>query len=282
MCKRRKQAGCLRSQDGVISNPLRKLVIALLLALLNSLGVQAADLLVAASANTSYMIKDVSSAFEKRTGHRVRISIGASGSIYSQILNGAPFDIFLSADTGYPRRLEEQGLVRPGSFTIYAVGRLVLWTGLASGVDVARLQMKSLIGPNVRKVAIANPRHAPYGKAALEALRHFGLEQAVKPKLVLGESASQVLQFVSTGGAEVGILPLSLALAAAAPEDGRYWVIPDSAHSRLEQAAVILKGGRAAPALALRFLDFLSGSEGKKLLRKYGYSPSELREGNQP
>jgi len=266
----------------VISDPLRNLVIALLLASSTSPAVQAADLLVAASANTSYMIKDVSNAFGKRTGHRVRISVGASGTIYSQILNGAPFDLFLSADTEYPRRLEEQGLARPGSFTVYAVGRLVLWTRTASGVDVARLQMKSLIGPNVRKVAIANPRHAPYGKAALETLRHFGLEQAVKPKLVLGESASQVLEFVSTGGAEVGMLPLSLALAAAASQEGRYWVIPDSAHSKLEQAAVILKGGRAAPALASRFLDFLNGSEGKKFLVKYGYSPSEPREGNQP
>jgi molybdate transport system substrate-binding protein len=249
---------------------------------LTSLGVEAADLLVAASANTSYMIKDVSKAFEKRTGHRVKVSIGASGTIYSQIVNGAPFDLFLSADTNYPRRLEQQGFVRPGSFTIYAVGRLVLWTPSASGVDVVRLQMKSLTGANVQKVAIANPRHAPYGQAAVEALRHFGIEQAVKPKLVLGENASQVLQFVSSGAAQVGLLPLSLVLAESAPKDGRYWIIPDNTHSRLEQAAVILKGGRAAPAVASRFLDFLKGSEGKTLLKKYGYSLPEDHQGNKP
>jgi molybdate transport system substrate-binding protein len=267
---------------GVISKPLRKLLIALGFTLLSSPAVRAADLLVAASANTSYMIKEVANAFEKRTGHRVSVSTGASGTIYSQILNGAPFDLFLSADTDYPRRLEEQGLVRPGSSTVYAVGRLVVWTRVASGVDVARLQMKSLTSAKVRKVAIANPRHAPYGKAALEALRHFGLGQAVKPKLVLGENASQVLQFVSSGAAEVGILPLSLALAASASQDGRYWLIPDSAHSKLEQAAVILKDGHASRHLAVQFLHFLTGSEGQKFLVKYGYSPAQPREGNRP
>ncbi len=266
----------------VISNPLRKLFITLLLALLTPLGGEAADLLVAGSANTSYMIKEVSNAFEKRTGHRVRVSIGASGSIYSQIINGAPFDLFLSADTNYPRRLEQQGFVRPGSFTIYAIGRLVLWTRLSSGVDVGRLQMKSLTRAHVRKIAIANPGHAPYGQAAMEALRHFGVEQAVKPKLVLGESASQVFHFVATGAAQVGFLPLSLALADSAPQDSRYWLIPDSAHSKLEQAAVILKGGRAAPAVASQFLDFLKGSEGKKLLERYGYSLPDGHRGNQP
>ncbi len=227
-------------------------------------------------------MKEVANAFEKRTGHRVRVSIGASGSIYSQIINGAPFDLFLSADVNYPRRLEQQGLVRPGSFTIYAIGHLVLWTRSASGVDVVRLQMKSLTAAKVRKVAIANPGHAPYGQGAVEALRHFGIEQAVKPKLVLGESASQVLQFVSTGAADVGFLPLSLVLAPSAPKDGRYWLVPDSAHSKLEQAAVILKGGRVTPAVAFRFLDFLKGSEGKALLEKYGYSLPKDHRGRQP
>jgi len=238
--------------------------------------------LVAASANTSYMIKDVASAFEKRTGHRVKVSLGASGGIYSQIINGAPFDLFLSADTSYPRRLEQQGFARPGSLTIYAVGRLALWTRAGSGVDVARLDMKLLTSANVRKVAIANPRHAPYGQAAVEVLRHFGVEQAVKPKLVLGESASQVLQFVSTGAAQVGFLPLSLVLAPSAPKDGRYWLIPEGAHAKLEQAAVILKGGKAPPSAARQFLDFLTGSEGKKVLERYGYSLPRDREGSRP
>jgi molybdate transport system substrate-binding protein len=243
---------------------------------------EAADLLVAASANTSYMIKEVSNAFEQRTGYRVRVSMGASGSIYSQIINGAPFDLFLSADTEYPRKLEQQGFAKPGSFTVYAVGRLVLWTRAGSGVDVGRLQIKSLTGGNVRKVALANPGHAPYGQAAMEALRHFGIEQAVKPKLVFGDSASQALHFVSAGAAQVGFLPLSLVLAASAPKDGRYWLIPEDAHSKLEQAAVILKGGRAAPAVAAQFLGFMKGSEGKKLLEKYGYSLPEGHRGNEP
>jgi len=249
---------------------------------LNPIDGEAADLLVAASANTSYLVKEVSDAFEQRTGHRVRISTGASGSIYSQIINGAPFDLFLSADTEYPRKLEQQGFAKPGTFTVYAVGRLVLWTRAASGVDVRRLQMKSLTGANVRKVALANPRHAPYGQAAIEALRHFGMEPAVKPKLVLGENTSQALHFVSVGAAQVGFLPLSLVLAASAPKDGRYWLIPEEAHSRLEQAAVILKGGRARPAVAAQFLGFMKGSEGKKLLAKYGYSLPEGDRGNEP
>ncbi|MFB3904078.1 MAG: molybdate ABC transporter substrate-binding protein [Acidobacteriota bacterium] len=259
-----------------------KLFKTLLLTCLASVTVEGADLLVAASANTSYMIKEVSAAFERRTGHRVRVSTGASGSIYSQILNGAPFDLFLSADADYPRRLEQQGFARPGSLTIYAVGHLVLWTRSPSDVDVVRLQLKALTTRKVRKVAIANPSCAPYGQAALEVLRRFGLEQAVRPKLVLGESASQALHFVSTGAAQVGLLPLSLILAPTAPKDGRYWLIPDNAHSRLEQAAVILKGGRAAPAVASQFLGFLKSGEGKQLLRKYGYLLPEDHGGNQP
>jgi len=246
------------------------------------LGVEASDLLVAASANTSYMMKEVARSFEARTGHRVRISIGASGTIYSQITNGAPFDVFLSADTTYPERLAQEGFVRPGSLSVYAIGRLVLWTRLASEIDIGRLQMKCLTLAKVRRVAIANPGHAPYGRAAMEALREFGLEQAIKPKLVLGESASQVLQFVSAGAAQVGFLPLSLVLAESAPKDGRYWVIPENAHTRLEQAAVILKGGRAEPAVASRFLDFLKGSEGKTLLEKYGYSLPQAHQGKKP
>ncbi len=263
-------------------DPLRKLFITLLLAFSASLPARAADVLVAASANTSHMMKEVTRAFEARTGHRVGVSVGASGTIYSQIINGAPFDLFLSADTNYPRRLEEQGFARPGSFTVYAIGRLVLWARASSGIDVGRLQMNSLTGATVRKVAIANPGHAPYGQAALETLRHFGLEQAIKPKLVLGENASQVLQFVSTGAAQVGFLPLSLVLAGSAPKDGRYWLIPDGAHSKLEQAAVILKAGKAPPAVARQFLDFLKGSEGKKLLEKYGYKLPEAQQGSRP
>jgi molybdate transport system substrate-binding protein len=142
--------------------------------------------------------------------------------------------------------------------------------------------MKSLTMKDVRKVAIPHPGHAPYGRAALEALRHFGIEQAVKPKLVMGENASQALHFVSTGAAQVGFLPLSLVLSGPAAGDGRYWLIPESAHSRLEQAAVILKGGRAAPAAASQFLDFMKGGEGKKLLEKYGYLLPEGHRGNQP
>jgi len=255
--------------------------VAFLLALLTPPTLEAADLLVAASANTSYMMKEVAKAFEARTGHRVKVSIGASGTIYSQIINGAPFDLFLSADRTYPEKLAEQGFARPGSFTVYAIGRLVLWTPLAE-IDVARLRMNCLKLPQIRKVAIANPGHAPYGRAAMEALRQFGMEQAVKPKLVLGENASQVLQFVSSGAAQAGFLPLSLVLAEPARKGGRYWVIPENAHTRLEQAAVILKHGRAAPAVAAQFLEFLKGGEGKKLLEKYGYSVPVAPQGMKP
>jgi len=261
---------------------VRKSLVTFLLALFVWLPAQGADLLVAASANTSGVVKELAAVFGMRTGHRLRVSIAASGTICSQVINGAPFDVFLSADTQYPRRLEQAGFVRPGSLTVYAVGRLVLWSGSQSGVDVSRLQMKALVSPKVRKVAIANPRHAPYGQGAIQALRHFGLEQAIKPKLVLGENVTQVLQFVESGAAEAGFVPLSLILRFSESRRGTMWAIPEESHAPLRQAAVILKGGKARPEIARQFLDFLKGEEGERLLRKYGYSLPEDRQGNRP
>lgn len=153
---------------------------------------------------------------------------------------------------------------------------------MASGIDVNRAQISCLTSTTVRKVAIANPRHAPYGQAALEVLAHYGIERAVKPKLVLGENVSQVLQFVSSGAAQVALLPLSLVLTGSAPKDGRYWLIPEKAYSRIEQGAVILKGGKAPPAVARQLLDFLKGSEGNKLLEKYGYALPQADRGRRP
>jgi len=261
---------------------VRKARVAFLLAFLSGVPALGAEILVAASANASHVIRDLASAFEKESGHRVRVSVAASGTIYTQILNGAPFDAFFSADKEYPQRLVEAGLAEADSLTVYAIGRLALWSPNRNVVDVARLEMKALVHPGVRKVAIANPRHAPYGEYALEAVRHFGLEEEIRPKLVLGENAAQALQFADSGAAQLAIIPLSLALSYSGPANAGYWTIPESAHSKLEQAAVVLKGGKADVGIVKRFLSFTKSEKGRKLLEDYGYALPEKGQVNRP
>jgi molybdate transport system substrate-binding protein len=199
----------------------------------------------------------------------VRVTFGSSGNFFSQIQNGAPFDLFCSADIDYPRRLDAAGFGEPGSLREYATGRLVLWARRDSGVDV-RQGLRALAGANVRRVAIANPEHAPYGRAAVAALRHEQLYERVRGKLVLGENIAQAAQFVVSGNAQAGIIALSVALAPGLKDQGSYADIPEAFHPPLQQAAIIVRASRNKDA-ARRFIEFLGTPATVALLEASGF-----------
>jgi molybdate transport system substrate-binding protein len=195
---------------------------------------------------------------------------GSSGNFYAQVCNGAPFDLFLSADVKYPDKLIEQGLgVRESRF-IYAIGRVVLWVPHDSRIDIERKGLESVLEPSVRKIAIANPEHAPYGRAAEEAMNRAGVFEQATPKLVLGENVEQASQFVHSGAADLGILPLSMVLPAEMVAKGRYWVVPGEMHAPIEQAGVVLTPARDRRA-ADQMRSFLISAEGRSILRRHGY-----------
>jgi molybdate transport system substrate-binding protein len=234
-------------------------------------------LTVAAASDLQFALGEIASAFEKATGSNVQLSFGASGSFVAQISAGAPFDLFFSADETYPRRLIETGLAVPESFHRYATGRLVLWVPKDSPIDVAKEGMQALFHPTVRKIAIANPAHAPYGKAAVAALQSSGLYERVQSRLILGENISQAAQFVQSGNAEIGLLSLSHANAVPMREKGRFWPVSPEAYPPLHQGVVILRRSRQA-ALSQALIDFIKGGEGKAILEQYGFTlPSEAK-----
>jgi len=231
-----------------------------------------APLRIAAAADLRYALDDVVKAFRQRHAEvRIEPTYGSSGMFYAQLVNHAPFDLYLSADVEYPRKLSAQGLTLPGSDFAYADGRIVVWTGNATGVDVARLGMDALRQPAVRHIAIANPAHAPYGRAAEAALHSLGLYDAVQGKLVMGENISQAFQMAQSGAAEVGIVALSLAIAPSAAGQGHYWEIPRDAYPRIQQGGAILKWTKN-PEAAHAFRAFLLAPEGRAILKRYGFS----------
>ena len=227
-------------------------------------------LTIAAASDLQSALPPIASQFEKDTGQPVRLTFGSSGNFFTQIENGAPFDLFLSADIDYPRRLEASGQAEPGSLHHYAVGRLVLWTRTDSGIDVTR-GLSALADTRVRRIAIANPAHAPYGRAAVAALRHEGLYDRVRNKFVLGENISQTAQFADSGSADVGLIALALALAPALKKSGTYSEIPESWHPPIEQAAVVLTSSRQKP-LARQFMEYLKKPEVVRTLESYGFA----------
>ncbi|MBV8451564.1 MAG: molybdate ABC transporter substrate-binding protein [Deltaproteobacteria bacterium] len=261
---------------------LRKRTLKLGLALFAFLGcldlhlpaaVDAAEIKIAAAADLTFVFKDVVARFEKQTGNSAKLTYGSSGNFFSQIQNGAPFDLFFSADVNFPRKLEAAGLTEPGSIYEYARGEIVIWVPNASKLDLSK-GLTVLLDPSIRKIAIANPLHAPYGAAAVAAMKHAGIYEQVKDKLVQGENISQAAQFVHSGNAEVGIVALSLALAPAMKSDGRYVVIPPGDYPPLIQAAVILKSSQEK-AVANQFLKFLKESGTVALMRQYGFAVPE-------
>jgi len=222
-------------------------------------------LTIAAAADLNFALEEVSREF--RAAHPevdLAIAYGSSGNFYAQIRNQAPFDIFLSADVEYPRKLVEEGIGVRDSLFVYAVGRIVVWVPASSPLDPAT----ALRAASVRHVAIANPRHAPYGRAAEAALRSLGVYDSVERKLVLGENIAQTLEFVQSGAADVGIVALSLALAPPVRAQGRYWEVPLEAYPKMEQGGVILKDSKAAR----EFRSFLLGAGGRRILKEYGFS----------
>ncbi len=254
-----------------MSKSLERALTMMLLLGIGALRAQAApeQILVAAAADLNSVFPEIARRFEQATGNAVKLSFGSSGNFFSQIRNGAPFDLFFSADIDYPRRLEAAGLVEPGSLYEYGTGRIVLWAPKESSIEVER-GIRVLVGPGVRKIAIANPEHAPYGRAAVSALQHEGVYDAVRDRLVLGENISQAAQFVESGNADVGIVALSLALAPTMRGRGRYFLIPPSTYPPIAQAGIILRSSQRKSA-ARRFMGFLSQPEIVRLMQQYGF-----------
>jgi molybdate transport system substrate-binding protein len=227
---------------------------------------------VAAAADLKFALEDAVREFEKtHPDIEVKLTFGASGIFFAQLSNQAPFDLFLSADMGFPRKLMDAGLADKSTSFVYAVGHLVLWVPYDSPLDLNKLGMKALLDPAVKKLAIANPRHAPYGRAAEAALKKLGLYDRVQDKLVFGGNIAQAAQFVGSGAADAGLIALSLALAPPYRDKGRYCDVPPDAYPRIEQGGVIMSWAADRDATeALR--DFLAGPAGKAVLKRYGFS----------
>lgn len=231
----------------------------------------AQEITVAAAADMSAALPELVTAYTKKTGQVVKVSFGASGNLTNQIRNGAPFDIFFSADEQYPQQLISEGLAEKDTLYRYAVGRLVLWVPNDSPLDLSKLGIKALLDPSVNKISIANPSTAPYGRAAEATLRHFEIYDQVSGRLVVGENISQAAQFVESGNAQAGLVALSHALAPAMKDKGRYWTVPLDAYPTLNQAAVVISKSKQQDA-AKKFLEFLRSFEASSLLTRYGFS----------
>jgi len=249
---------------------LTKLIIALLFAALLPSFTAAQEITVAAAADLNYALKDLAARFEQKTGNKVMLSFGSSGNLFSQIQGGAPYDLFFSADEQYPQKLAAAGLMDSASLRSYAVGHLVLWVPNAGGLNPQELKMDLLLQPSVKHIAIANPRHAPYGRAAMVALEHYGLKDKLASKLVFGENVSQAAQFVQSGNAQAGLVALSLAMSPAMKAKGKYWELPPDAYPELRQTGGIVSSSKRKLA-AQAFLSYVTSPEGETVLEQYGF-----------
>jgi len=251
-----------------------RLICSLFIALAGlSVTAAAQELKIAAAADLQFVFQDLSARFQNETGHAVELTFGSSGNFFSQIQNGAPFDMFFSADVDYPEKLGAAGLVEPGTLSRYATGRIVLWVPRNSSIDVTK-GLRTLLDRKVRKIAIANPEHAPYGRAAIAALQYEKIYAEVKGKLVLGENISQAAQFVESGNADVGILAVSLAVAPPLKSEGIYFEIPISSYPAIDQAVVILRSSKQKE-IARQFLNFLKRPEVADFMRSHGLNAPE-------
>ncbi len=253
-----------------------RVLLLLVIAVIASRAFAAESITVAAAADLNNALNELASRFETATGTKVTLSFGASGNLYSQIQSGAPFDLFFSADEDYPKKLAAAGIADASSLRIYALGHLVLWVPINSPLDPEKLQMGLLSQPSVTRIAIANPQHAPYGRAAMAAIEHYGLKDKLAGKLVFGENVSQAAQFVQSGNAQAGLIAMSLAKSPAMGSAGRFWVLPSDSYPELKQAAVIVSDSKRKKS-AQAFLDFVLSSEGAATLRKYGLTPAETQ-----
>ncbi|MDE3245425.1 MAG: molybdate ABC transporter substrate-binding protein [Acidobacteriota bacterium] len=232
---------------------------------------QAQVVRVAAASDLRWALEEVSAAFQRDHPGKIQVTYGSSGNFHAQLINKAPFDLFLSADVEYPQDLVQRGLGVKDTRFDYGVGRLVLWVPKASPIPVEKLGLAALGHPSARKIALANPRHAPYGRAAEAALKKAGLLEAMGSKLVLGENISQTAQFVQSGAADIGFLALSLVVAGPLKDQGRWWMVPAEDHPTIRQGGVILTWAQD-PALARVFVEYLQGPEGSRIMKQYGFS----------
>ena len=240
---------------------------------------RAQELKIAAASDLSAAMTKLAPAFEKQTGIHVSVSLGSSGNFFAQIQNGAPFDVFLSADKSYPEKLEQAGQAEPGTLTSYARGALVIWVSKKSGLGLSfgdnRMltdDLSRLAGSGVVKIAIANPEHAPYGRAAVAALEHYKIYDPVKSKLVLGENISQTAQFLQSGNVDVGFLALSIAKSPEMESKGRWLLLPESSYPLIEQAGVVVRSSKNKEQ-ARRFLEFLVSPDAQLILAESGFKP---------
>src|SRR5260370_18502596 len=231
---------------------------------------QGKEIRIAAAADLKFAMGELSEELEGRKGTKVNVAFGSSGNFFSQIQNGAPFDLFFSADVEYPKKLEAAGLAEPGTLYEYAIGRLVIWTSADAKVDVTKEGWKSLLDSSIEKIAIANPEHAPYGRAAVAALQASGIYERVKHKLVYGENISQAAQFCQSGPAHAGIVAMSLG-GSPAMRGGTKWDIPAEMHPTLEQGAIVLKDAKNMAA-ARAFLEFVKRASSRAIFTKYGFA----------
>ncbi len=228
------------------------------------------ELTVAVAANFQLAMHELAPKFEQAAGVKLKLVYGASGTFYQQIQNGAPFDVFFSADMDFPKRLADAGQGVRESVKPYAAGTLVLWAPRTTAVDVEKQGMEALAQPAVRKIALANPATAPYGAAAVAAMKQVGLYDSLQRRIVLGENVAQAAQFAQTGAADIAFLALSQALDPALKDAGRYWVAPQTMYPRIEQGVVIVKASKQ-PANAAKLIAFVTGAEGMAVLQRFGY-----------
>jgi molybdate transport system substrate-binding protein len=229
----------------------------------------AQEITVAAAADLQFAMQDVAARFQKETGKTVKLTYGSSGNFFQQIHNGAPFDVFFSANLDYAKKLDAAGLTEPGSYYPYAKGKVVIWVRNDSKLDLSS-GMQALLDPSIKKIAVANPEHAPYGQAAVAAMQNDKIYEKVKDKFVLGENISQTASFVVSGGADVGIVALALALSPNMKDKGRYVEVPAGEYPPIEQACVILASSKNKET-ARQFLAFIKTPAIGDLLRSYGF-----------
>jgi molybdate transport system substrate-binding protein len=234
-------------------------------------GQDSTELTVAAAADLGNVLKEVAANYEKKSGVTIKLSFGASGALTQQIQNGAPFDVFFSADMDFPRQLIAAGEADGPAPYQYAIGKLVLWVPADSPLDVEHKGMSTLLDPSVKKIAIANPQHAPYGRAAVAALKHAGLYDQISDKLVLGENISQAAQFAESGNAQVGFVALAHASAPSMQGKGKYWEVPADFYPPLAQGVVVISHSQHRKEAA-DFVAYMKTKEATDLLRKYGFT----------
>ncbi len=242
-------------------------------ALLAPTDAPADDVRVAVAANFARPLERIAADFERDTGNHLVVSAGATGAFFAQIESGAPFDVFLAADEATPERLERDGYALKGTRFTYAVGALVLWSARALYVDPEGAVLKK---GSFRHLAIANPRLAPYGAAAMETLASLGLVDAVGPRIVQGESIAQAYQFVATGSAELGFVALSQIITPGATPSGSFWIVPRRLHAPIAQDAVILRSG-AASVPARSFCQYLEAPKARAVIESFGYEVGPAR-----